>query len=408
LSGRPEFDTILPVESITIFLGAGSSKPFGYPLTAEIMPLIIERAIEGKLFERRSEGPASTNVLPDAAACGVLLRRLGMLFPGVSMQNATSAALPQVTDVLSLLDRLIADGLGLSAEFRRADVVETRMLVERAIAEVLDGPVSDPTLAMSLRERRRWADALVTRAERGDEITIVTTNYDLLFERSLYERLAQGAPVPRASQLAESVDYGFDWRLPGYGEHEPVITRPRRPKVRLFKLHGSLNWLRCEVCGYIYINPRGAVYRQAYREDASIHNSCTCGAWPLRTVLVTPSSVRDIRDFNLLSVWNSALEALRTADDWRFVGYSLPGEDVSIRSLLLRAYSGWHGAGERPTVHAYLHRTEPSGSTTAPPERARYEALFPGVTIHWGGVAEHIADLASELASTPVPNPEDT
>ena len=35
---------------------------------------------------------------------------------------------------------------------------------------------------------------------------------------------------------------------------------------------------------------------------------------------------------------NAALEDLRCADEWIMAGYSLPSEDVAIRSLLLRAF----------------------------------------------------------------------
>ncbi len=66
------------------------------------------------------------------------------------------------------------------------------------------------------------------------------------------------------------------------------------------------------------------------------YNVCWCGA-RLRSLLVTPSVVRDIRDANLLGIWQAALEDLRRADSWTFIGYSLPSEDIAIRSVLLRA-----------------------------------------------------------------------
>lgn len=43
--------------------------------------------------------------------------------------------------------------------------------------------------------------------------------------------------------------------------------------------------------------------------------------------------VRDIRDAHLLNVWRSATEALRTAKEWYIIGYSLPHEDLAIRSM---------------------------------------------------------------------------
>jgi hypothetical protein len=53
--------------------------------------------------------------------------------------------------------------------------------------------------------------------------------------------------------------------------------------------------------------------------------------------IVSPSFVRDIRSANLSSVWQSALDWLRLADDWIIIGYSFPDEDLNIRSLFARA-----------------------------------------------------------------------
>src|SRR6185295_9652724 len=50
--------------------------------------------------------------------------------------------------------------------------------------------------------------------------------------------------------------------------------------------------------------------------------------------------VRDVREPHLLSIWNAALNELRLAHEWNFVGYSLPQEDIAIRTMLLRAYHG--------------------------------------------------------------------
>jgi hypothetical protein len=57
-------------------------------------------------------------------------------------------------------------------------------------------------------------------------------------------------------------------------------------------------------------------------------------------MIVAPSLVRSIRDANLLAIWQSALESLRTADRWIIAGYSLPPEDLAILSILLRAFRG--------------------------------------------------------------------
>lgn len=324
----------------------------------------------------------------------LLLEGLVQLFPGLAGVDLSAAVLPQVTDLLSLLDRFGHDGHGLGPNFDHVKVLELRVLVERAIGEILDGPCNAPAVEKALQKRRHWAKALLELARRGDDVTVITTNYDLVLEQAIYEGLADEGFVPRLAQLAAEVDYGFNWRMPDYGD-EPIAPRPAKPTLRFFKLHGSLNWLRCAVCGFIYINPMGAIYHQSYRRDRDVHNTCTCGARPLGNVLVTPSIVRDVRDFNLLSIWNSALESLRMAEQWVFVGYSLPSEDISIRSLLLRACAASRVGKDNPTVVAYLYG---SGDNSNSPELGRYKALIPKLEVKWGGVLQHIDDLARATA----------
>jgi hypothetical protein len=58
------------------------------------------------------------------------------------------------------------------------------------------------------------------------------------------------------------------------------------------------------------------------------------------SVLVAPSLVRDIRDPNLLQIWKASLEAIRTADKLIFIGYSLPAEDLAIKSIIIRGLNG--------------------------------------------------------------------
>ncbi|WP_394825708.1 SIR2 family protein [Pendulispora albinea] len=244
------------MQSVVMFFGAGASKPFGYLLTAQILPHIVRLASEGRLLASGGDG-----------ARRGFLERLRTLFPGASADDKGAVGLPQITDVLSLLDRLATDGNGLGPRFSADDARQTRHQLDRAIAEVLDGPADPPAIADSLKKRRQWADAVMRRIENGDRVTLITTNYDLLFERALYERMAEGCPFPALRKLAATIDCGFPWRMPLYGDQEPVAMRPERPRLAVFKLHGSLNWLRCNVCGYIYINPRGAIYHQAYANE---------------------------------------------------------------------------------------------------------------------------------------------
>ena len=86
-----------------------------------------------------------------------------------------------------------------------------------------------------------------------------------------------------------------------------------------------------------------------------------------------------MRDRNLLSVRRSATEALRLADEWVFVGYSLPTEDVGIRALLMRSL---FSCDELPKVCVVSDRTN---------ALPRYRLLFPECTYTKDGFAKFLA-----------------
>lgn len=79
------------------------------------------------------------------------------------------------------------------------------------------------------------------------------------------------------------------------------------------------------------------------------------------------------------SASGAALECLRRADEWYLVGYSLPPEDLAVRSLLLHAYAGRQ---RRPRV------TVVQKGTAARPV---YELLFPGCRYIDGGLEAFLA-----------------
>jgi len=160
--------------------------------------------------------------------------------------------------------------------------------------------------------------------------SIITTNYDYSME---YNLLKSG----EAKDAYKLFDYGFAWRKVA-GKKGRILHRPRYSKYRILKLHGSVDWLKCERCGYIYINPCMDIYSRYFEGMKDFGNSCHCGYWPLKPVLITPSYVRNIFDTNIHEIWKSSLEYLRVADTWKIAGYSLPNEDFNIKSSFLRAW----------------------------------------------------------------------
>jgi NAD-dependent SIR2 family protein deacetylase len=378
-----------------LFLGAGASQPFGIAVTGEILELILK--VGESIFDDRpgvaddeclsEEERASWETIswrehiksfPDALdprepvqLARLLKDRLRILLPGL---DQVGTDLPLITDVLSLIDYMLASGIVSSPRFQPASLEELRVLLERAILQVLSRPSKPDLATQNDATLAKLADWICQRGESGRPVTIISTNYDIALENKIYSRLR--LPVH------EAVDLGFSWREPTI---EGLIHHPpERPVVRIFKLHGSLNWLRCGLCGYIYFNSRGSIYHQAFRKTLDWSNSCHCLHGPLRPVIVAPSMVRHVQDANLLSIWQRALEALRNAQSWIIIGYSLPPEDLAIRSILIR--------GERTHEGPLNIKVIQNSSKT----RSSYQLLFPDLNeadFHVGGFLPYVPEL---------------
>jgi hypothetical protein len=275
--------------------------------------------------------------------------------------------------------------LGLSAD----EIKSARSLMERAIYERIE---RDEKTAIGDQWRPRqpndytkklaqWLDEI---RESPSTVGVITSNYDVAIEKAWRFDYTDDQTI---SDLA--LDLGFDWYWPDDWS-EKIITRPVNPRRRLYKLHGSTNWLRCGLDDRIYINPRVDIAVYAYARDVLLSNKCHCGHAKLEVQIVSPSFVREMRAPNLISVWQQALKWLRQADDWIIIGYSFPDEDLNIRSLFTRALA----SRKRPTYVTAIQRGANEQT------RTRYKAFFPKDRITYlDGGLEMFLDNAKEPAS---------
>ncbi len=328
------------MRNIAMFLGAGASKAFNYPLTKEILPSLIAEIRSGKLFEDDEIG------IKERRLYQRLLKELFInLSPGLARsfddKKIDPDNLPLVTDLLSQAEHLANHNHAL-ADFNfeikhsllgdietineRWSLKDVIIILEWAIINIINKKgINTKT---RLRQFIKWLRE--TNSSKEAFVSIITSNYDCSVEWNVMED-GEGLEAHRL------IDYGFNWRDVDDGE---IYLRPVKPLFRFLKLHGSIDWLRCDRCGFIYINPTVDIYDLAFSNDKNYDNTCHCNYWPLSPVLVTPSFSRNVYDTNLAQVWRNTLEQLRTADEWIIVGYSLPGEDLDIRSLFIRALIG--------------------------------------------------------------------
>jgi hypothetical protein len=329
------------------------------------MPTICDRLKRNVLFGSESRWEAEHTALREY---------LGELYPGLedllSVPDPPVSWYPPVTDALSLTDHLIASEKALRKGVGVAELINLRLLIERAVVDTLtpsgESPEADDRLHL-VERFTSWAFSV------NEPLSVVSTNYDTICDFALLEKAHKLG-------LADRVDFGMSWR---HVTHGGVVHRLAAPSLSILKLHGSLNWLHCPACDCIYINRKGNINRLGFYDKIVDANTCHCGYAPLRPVIVAPSFAREIRNSNVFSVWQSALEALRRADSWILAGYSLPSEDYSIRAILQRAYYGRDDRELKVTV--VQHQPDPMTEW-------RYRLLFPDCDFVTCGFADFLAE----------------
>lgn len=364
-----------------LFLGAGASAAFGLPLTGSILPRIRAGLADRTLL------PLESNPKRERAKMNRLREHLPLLMPAFFNEDVD---LPLITDVLSLIDLLLSTGEVAVPMFSTKQMEDLRALLEESIIQSIEGSADAEGASQRLDRVTDW---ILNVGDEGPPLTIVSTNYDTVIETLLFGKI-QMDPV---LEIQTAVDLGFSWREhSGGGYLEPVNHPPPSPRVRIFKLHGSVSWLKCPLCGFVYVNTIGSVIQQAFREDKVDHaNTCVCGHGPVRAVIVAPSMVRSIQDPDLLTIWRSALEAMREADEWIIAGYSLPPEDVAIRSILIRACHGRGRKGNPPRIRVVQKDADKARDD-------RYRLLFPKCQFEYGGFETFTDSLPKPRKHFPV------
>jgi NAD-dependent SIR2 family protein deacetylase len=196
---------------------------------------------------------------------------------------------------------------------------------------------------------------LAERLPMDQTTAIISLNYDLLMDNAILG-------------LNRSVYYGTEFANGASSPNEPV---------QIYKLHGSLNWLRCPVCGAL--TNTGPVKMASYpseRRPTCANSSCNGATIP---IVVPPTFFKVMSDFHLQQVWHHANLALSQAERIFFCGYSLPDADMHIRYLLKRAEIN---SGNTPEVFV-LNKPKTADGEALPKdekverdEAERYKRLF--------------------------------
>lgn len=381
--------------SKTVFvLGAGFSAAAGFPLQSQILP-----RIRGFPVDLLTSPRHTIDVFLPARK--QLLDFLDRVFP--------PDVDPPLEDIFTLLDQTIAhrDSCG---GYPWTKLVQVRESLGRAILFVfheagtaVSGPSRDLYLSIA-------AHLLCLRASAGqkaDVVSVVSVNWDYLLDDMVFDCIGRAG-------LDEKIDIDYCcYSNPlGSSRHVPSLLQKVKGlfNVKLMKLHGSANWLRCPNCNRLYTGIGAGLdvwdnymLPQPCRYCApDVKASSATDETPLlEPFVISPTYVKVFDNPHIQMIWHNAYVDLAEADRIVFVGYSLPEADYHVRTLLRRAIS------KDAEITAVLRTDDEPPSGVADGLRTfyaatRYRTFFgpKRVVINTAGVRDYFAGLigATSLA----------
>lgn len=158
---------------------------------------------------------------------------------------------------------------------------------------------------------------------------IITFNYDLVFERAIWDVCHFLADNPVSIPDHFSIDYGYGNKYSillqehtGYKGYEnrkafkPVlVNKDSQVSIPYYKLHGSLNW----------------------SDPKSISKRIFSPTEVCDDPLILPPVFNKMATPDINNVWSQALDAIRHAINIIIVGYSLPKTDIYMQYFLKSA-----------------------------------------------------------------------
>lgn len=295
-----------------IFLGAGASRAEGAPVQSEIFRDYFEFSMHPDF------NPQNDHTRGEISA---QLKDFFRAFFEIDFDSIPLAQIsfPTFEEALGILDL---------AELRREAFKKYeleyfghhayRIRLIRQYLVLAMATIIDEKLKVS---RNLHADLIGKIQEEPllQDLMFVSTNYDILIDNALSS----------LRQPGEMIDYGVEFTNFADGNW----FRPAPDAFRLFKLHGSLNWLYCPSCNSLTITPfeKGVI---KFTTDRAI--ACARCRSSMNPIIVPPTFFKDMSKVFLSEIWNKAEQALRQVHQIVFCGYSFPDADMYVKYLLKR------------------------------------------------------------------------
>ena len=296
-----------------ILLGAGASKSEGAPLQGELLGNIYDTAMFSKSDKIAKKLQKSLKLfLKD--------------FFGINHSYIHSnMPLPTFEEILGVIEIAIKREESFGYSKNTNSIYEQNLRKDLILMIAL-------ILQKKLRNKNKYHKEIVIKLARKKLIrktAFISFNYDILIDNALIYLHGDN----NSDGIDYHIDYGLDFlNFKNKGDwHKPTINKA----VKLFKLHGSLNWLYCPTCSSLTLTPKKkGVCLLVYDEQKCNCQQCSKMMVP---IIIPPTYFKAMSNYFLQQIWHDAEEVLRECNKLFFCGYSFPDADVHIKYLLKRA-----------------------------------------------------------------------
>jgi hypothetical protein len=280
-------------------LGAGFSAPAQIPTQRDLL----------------------SNIFKPEYSC--YLKHIQKIFAFKESDKSESLKETALEDVFTFLDKIIT-GNDTAADFDIKKAYDAkRDLIDYIIKELSVG------LKKMCAEHKYeyFFNSLADRKKKNNETnTVVTFNWGTIPDFYI-NRAFNGMGANNG------VDYGcYDWDYDEKGNYVSSILRKAKgyKTIKLFKLHGSINWVYSKENGGLYVKEQTDSYPEGLLLESEDERK------EYEYIFMTPTFLKDFSNLHTKSIWHNAFFDLADAKRLVFLGCSMPLADYEFRYLLLK------------------------------------------------------------------------
>lgn len=294
-----------------IFFGAGASRAEGAPLQGELFKQYFEFIKNRKPAYYTSEMEVELRTF--------FLQMFGL---DVDHDDLNRIKFPTFEEAIGILDLAISRNEYLKDyDLENIAANSNRIRQVRVYLVLMMAQIIHEKLRHTGKLHRQLIENL--RVNHILKKTIfITSNYDILVDNALTDLMYRTGTI--------TLDYGFDFINMNEGDWK----KPDDNAIKLYKLHGSLNWLYCRTCNNVKLTP---LEKGIIRLITEIGNAtCDYCETLYSPIIIPPTYFKEMNNVFLQQVWNKVEQDLREVEHIIFCGYSFPDADIHIKYLLKR------------------------------------------------------------------------